>query len=77
MGKKQSKVLQTTGDPQVQILNQLEVNTDQHNDQENKLSIILILVAINLALSLYKIYKEHSRRQALKAAKTAADLREI
>lgn len=77
MGEKQSKVLQNSGDPQAQILNQLDVHEELYHDLENKLLIILAIVIIHLAITLYRIYKENSKRQVINAAKTVADLREI
>lgn len=74
MGKTQSKKVQVSGDPQVQILNQLEIHEEIQTQHELKLNIILALVAIHLLITLYKLYKEHSRRQAIKAAKSVADL---
>lgn len=65
MGKTQSKKVQVSGDPQVQILNQLEIHEEIQTQHELKLNIILALVAIHLLITLYKLYKEHSRRQRL------------
>lgn len=74
MGKTQSKKVQVSGDPQVQILNQLEIHEEVQIQHELKLNIILTLVAIHLLITLYKLYKEHQRRQAIKAAKSVAEL---
>lgn len=77
MGKTNSKVSQNTGDPQVQILNQLSVNGELHEAHEEKLLYILIIVSVHLAFTVYNMYKLYTKKQALKAAKTVADFREI
>lgn len=77
MGKTQSKKVQVSGDPQVQILNQLDIHEELHNQHDLKLDIILVIVCIQLLITLYKLHKEHNRKQALKAAKTVADLTSI
>ena len=68
------KKVQVSGDPQVQILNKLVIHEEIQTQHELKLNIILALVAIQLIITLYRLYKEHSRKQALKAAKSVADI---
>lgn len=77
MGTTESKETQVTGDPQVQVLNRLEVHEEIHAQHEMKLNIIIIIVAIQLLITVYKAYKEHTRSQALKAAKSVADLTNV
>lgn len=74
MGKTQSKKAQISGDPQVAVLNQLEIHEELHTQHEFKLSLILVLVTIHLLITLFRLYKGHTRKQALKAAKSVADL---
>lgn len=70
MGKSNSKTSQNSGDPQVNIQNQLEVHEEYHQVHEMKLTIILCVVVVQLAVTLYKMYKRYSRAQALKIAKS-------
>lgn len=77
MGKPNSKSASNVGDPQVQILNQLDVHSEKHSEHEKLLIIILVLVGVQLSITLYKIYKEHSRTQALKAANSVAKIQNI
>lgn len=77
MGKPYSKTTQNTGDPQVNVQNQLEVHEEYHQVHELKLTIILCLVAIQLAIGLYQIYKRHNRAQTLKLAKSMANIAQV
>lgn len=77
MGTEQSKESNNSGDPQVQVLNRLEIHEEQHKQHEFKLTIILVIVSVQLLITVYKLYKEHTRAQALKAAKTISDLTNI
>lgn len=77
MGNDKSKESHNSGDPQVQVLNTLEIHAEQHKQHEFKLTIILVIVSVQLLLTMYKLYKEHTRKQALKAAKTLSDLTTI
>lgn len=74
MGNNKSKSPQNSGDPQVQILNQLELHEEYHVQNEIKLNIILALVTVQIVITVYKLYKEHARKQAIKAVKSIADL---
>lgn len=73
MGLNKSKV-QNTGDPQVQILNQLQLHEEYHSDHDIKLNIIIVLVSIQLIITLYRIYNENAKKRALKAAKSIANI---
>lgn len=74
MGKSNSKTSQNSGDPQVNIQNQLEVHEEYHQVHELKLTIILCVVLIQLVVTLYKMCKRYSRTQALKIAKSVVNL---
>lgn len=77
MGKPQSKVSQNTGDPQVQVLNQLELHEEYHASHDMKLTIILVVVCAQLAIAIYRMYQKHSKKQAVKAAKSIANIKNI
>lgn len=74
MGKSNSKNSITSDNPQVQVLNQLEWHEEQHNEHDFKITIILVLVAIQLSITIYRLYKDHTKVQALKAAKSLAHI---
>ena len=77
MGSTKSKSTQVSGDPQVQILNHLESNSEAHVDHDVKLTVILVLVAFQLALQVFQLYKRYTRTQALKAARSVANVRHV
>lgn len=74
MGKPNSKIAQNTGDPQVNILNHLELHEEFHQAHELKLTIILCVVIIQLVLTMYKMYRKYNRVQTLKIARSVANL---
>lgn len=74
MGKSNSKTVENSGDPQVIILNQLEAHAEMHVSHEQKLIVIMIVVILQFAMTLYVIYRKHTRKEALKAAKSMATL---
>ena len=77
MGSTKSKTSQISGDPQVQILNYLETSSEAHVDHDVKLTVILVLVALQLALHIFQLYKRYTRTQALKAARSVASVRHV
>ena len=77
MGNSKSKTSQVSGDPQVQVLNHLEVNEEHQVDHELKLTIILVVVLIQLIIMICKTYTKYSRKQALKAARSIAAIQNI
>lgn len=74
MGTTESKDTHVTGDPQVQVLNKLEVHENMHIEHDRKITIILVIVTVQLIITVYRLYKEHTRTQAIKAAKSLADI---
>lgn len=74
MGKPNSKNVVNSENPQVQILNQLDWHEELHMQQDLKMTIVLVIVGLQLTITIYKLYKEHSKTQALKAAKSVADI---
>ena len=77
MGSTKSKSSQVSGDPQVQVLNHLELNAEAHADHEIKMNIILVVVVLQLLLLTIKWYKKSTRSQALKAARSVAAIQQI
>lgn len=77
MGTTESKNTENTGDPQVQVLNQLSVHEELHVQHDTKLNIVIIIVAIQLVITLYRAYKDHAQKQALKAAKSISALNRL
>ena len=76
MGNEQSTE-NNNGDAQINIVNTLNSHSEKHYNHELKLYLILFVVTLQLILTLYKIYKNFYRRQALKAAKTVSALNEV
>ena len=72
-----SKSSQLNGDPQVQVLNHLELNAEAHADHEFKMTIILAVVVLQLLLTAIKWYKKNTRSQALKATQSVAAIQQI
>lgn len=77
MGKPNSKTVNLSGDPQVMIMNTLEAHSALHEDHDLKLSIILAAVVTQLLVTAYILWKKHTRRTALKAAKSVAALQQV
>ena len=77
MGKTQSKSVKTSGDPQVNVLNALDFHSEWHEGHNYKLDIILAITLTHMLISMWTIYKSHARKQAIKAAKSVAELRTI
>ena len=77
MGSTKSKTLQVSGDPQVQVLNHLEINEEHHTQHDVKLTVLLILAGIQLLLAIHRIYRRHTRTQALKAARSIANIQNV
>lgn len=71
MGNTKSKTSQNTGDhPQVQILDQLKVHEEYHSLHEMKLNIILVILLIQIVITIVRIFKEQSKKHALRVAKS-------
>lgn len=64
MGKPQSKSTSVNGDPQVNIINQLEEHSVLHEDHALKLWILLTLNIIQIAVTVYKWHEKRVRRKA-------------
>lgn len=77
MGTTKSKITENTGDPQVQVLNQLTIHEELHVQHDIKINIIIIIVSIQLWITLYHVYKEYALKQALKAAKSISALNKL
>lgn len=77
MGKSNSKSVSNTGDPQVVVLNQLEAHAEMHDSHDIKLTIILVIVSVQLVAQAYILWRKHSRRQALRAAKSVLELQKV
>ena len=58
-------------------MNQLEVHEEYHAQHDLKITILLVIVCIQLAITLYQLYKVHAKRQAIKAAKSVANLQQV
>lgn len=74
MGNIKSKTSHNSGDPQVQILNSLDVHEEYHAQHDFKINVLLAIVCFHLAITLYRTYKENTKKQALKAAKSIANI---
>lgn len=74
MGKSQSKNVNQNGDPQITVIQTQEQHTDDHQQQELLLWIILATVLVHLAITLYKTLKKREKKIALNAARSIAAL---
>lgn len=78
MGKTQSKSeVVHNNDPQVRIINNQTLHTELIENQEFLLLTILVLVVIQLALTIYQLFKRYTNNKALKKAKSMVALKEI
>lgn len=77
MGKSSSKPKITTSGTNVEINTILEQHQELHENHEFKLWLILVLVAIQVIVLCYKELKLQSRRNALKAAKSVANIENV
>ena len=78
MGKTQSKSVENTGDAQITVIQQTqEAHSEDHQQHEILLWIVLAMVAIQLIIKLYEVYKKHERKLALKAARSVAAIAEV
>ena len=77
MGKSNSKNYKNTGDAQVDVLNKLEVHEEYHQENDTKLTLILIAVCVILALMVYQLYQRHAKKQAMKIARSVASLQQV
>ena len=73
MGKNGSKI-KTTGDSTVEVNNVLEQHQTFHEEHAFKLWLILVLVSIQVIFLAYNQIKTMNRRNAMKAAKSIANL---
>lgn len=74
MGKSNWKSAANTGDPQVNVLNQLQVHEEYHADHDLKLRLILIVASIQLLVTFIQLWKKYHQAQTLKIKKSIADL---
>lgn len=77
IGKPNSKTVNNRGDPQTIIINQLEEHTEWHASHELKLTVILVAVVFQFLITCYLLWKKQSRKQALKAARSVAQLQHV
>lgn len=78
MGKQQSKTTSISGDPQVNIVNQLEDHSILHEEHAIKLWILLALNIIQLSVTAYKWHAKHVRRRAFeKGCKSSETLSKV
>lgn len=61
MGKTKSKAITQSGGAQVNILNQLAVHSEWHEEHEVKLTVIIMLVTLQLLITLWVLYKNHTK----------------
>jgi len=76
MGKPQSKLESHSGDPQVRIINMQAMHSEQLDNQEIKIYIILTVVIVHLGITMYQIRQRNNRKQAIKTAKSIFNLKE-
>lgn len=78
MGKTQSKShVEHKNDPQIRIINNQSTHTELIENLEVYLMVILVLVAIQLALTMYQTFKRYTNSKAIKKAKSMVALNEI
>lgn len=69
--KKSTPASEITGDKNIAIINTQEVHTNYHEDHELKLNIILILVAIQLTIVIYKAWQKRLKTKAYRKARNS------
>ena len=69
MGKSNSKSNHQSGDTNINIADHFEQNGVSHDAHELKLWIIIILLLIQLACSLFKALKTHWQREGFQNAR--------
>lgn len=77
MGKSSSKPKITTSGTNVEINNILEQHQELHENHEFKLWLILALVTVQVVVLCYKELKQQSRKNAIKAAQSVANLQNV
>lgn len=77
MGKSQSKTEKISGDPQVQIVNNQNLHTAYHEENNLLLWVICVMVALLLLLELHKRYKSSREKNAMRTARSIARLTDI
>ena len=74
MGKQQSKTSTVAGDPQVQIINNMEQHTTYHEQTQLLLIVIIAILAISMGYAIIKKFVAWQRREAVRAARSLANL---
>lgn len=78
MGKANSKSAVThNADPQIRIINMQEEHSEQLEHHEFLLSIILVIVAVQLIVTLYTMLKRHERKRAFKHARSMDNVADV
>lgn len=78
MGKTSSKSAVThNADPQIRIINNQELHSEQLGQHEQILYIILSIVVMQFLITLYQLQKRRERRLALKLAKSIENVAEV
>lgn len=73
MGKPQSKA-QSTGDPQIAIINVLEQHSIYHEQQTLLLWVLLGIVAVLILLAVCRKWIRWHRAEALRAARSVMNM---
>lgn len=78
MGKSNSKsTVNHNSDPQVRIINTQETHSEVLDHHEFLIVMILIVVVVQLALTLYSLLQRRERKRALKFAKSMNNIAEV
>jgi len=60
----------------VRIINMQAMHSEQLDNQEIKIYIILTVVIVHLGITMYQIRQRNNRKQAIKTAKSIFNLKE-
>lgn len=77
MGKPQSKSTNVAGDPQVEIINNMEQHTTYHEENQLLLIVIMVLVASSMGYAVLKKFVAWQKREAVRAARSLANLNAV
>lgn len=76
--KKSSPKTEQSGDSDVNIINTQDFHTELHLDHELKLWVIIFLISLQLAVTVYKVIAKRERKKAARMmARSIAHLNEV
>lgn len=77
MGKPQSKTTNAAGDPQVEIINNMEQLTNYHEQNQLLLIVIVAMLALSMSYAMLKKFEAWQKREAFRAARSLANINDV